>query len=453
MPVGRARPGGAALAEPGPQGPVGELAEPLPVPADGDVAVGQVQVVQGEVADRGPAGGVDRGQGNDQPLRAGLVAACSTARISASVIGSRLPPGSAAVSRAAGLAKIKSESLGRQSHVARRADPTGTDDAVPYEWPTPPRPSPRSRRPAPRACTAYRPRAFPNPTTRARPCTRVSRAQRIPQPAAPPPPVRAAPATPAVDTSGWGSSAPPPLSRGLESITRIPPVTIIPPVPPVPPPRSVTRGPSTPRAALPDPGRDAAAAIRRSLSNRPFAGGAGDELLPTNPGTEDQVRQRLPDRDCDHFETEAGFVIRGVRVLDAVAARGAAATARLLDPGDGRAPAVVQLADGAGQRLSSPTSVALVLDGRRCVILPGLPGYIAHATVSAAGLSTVSYVPSSNTWRWPYYVAHRDDVDRLRATVTLAVEFNRFQVDSNRERMPWRASAGVTSASCSSRST
>ena len=57
------------MAEPGPQRPAGELAEPLAVPADGDAPVGQVEVVQGEVADRGPAGGVDRGQGDDQPLR------------------------------------------------------------------------------------------------------------------------------------------------------------------------------------------------------------------------------------------------------------------------------------------------------------------------------------------------------------------------------------------------
>lgn len=59
--------GGDARA--GPAGPVGEFAEPLAVPGDGDAAVGQVEVVRGEVADRGPAGGVDRGLGDDQPLR------------------------------------------------------------------------------------------------------------------------------------------------------------------------------------------------------------------------------------------------------------------------------------------------------------------------------------------------------------------------------------------------
>jgi hypothetical protein len=55
------RPGGPPVVEPGTQRPVGELAEPLPVPADGDAAVGQIDVVQGKVA--------DRGQRDDQALR------------------------------------------------------------------------------------------------------------------------------------------------------------------------------------------------------------------------------------------------------------------------------------------------------------------------------------------------------------------------------------------------
>jgi hypothetical protein len=44
------------MAEPGPQRSVGELAQPLAVPPDGDAAVGQVEVVQSAIADRGPAG-------------------------------------------------------------------------------------------------------------------------------------------------------------------------------------------------------------------------------------------------------------------------------------------------------------------------------------------------------------------------------------------------------------
>ncbi|MCX4404489.1 hypothetical protein OG840_23105 [Streptomyces sp. NBC_01764] len=36
---------------------------------DGDPAVGQIEVVQGEASDGGSAGGVDSGQGDDQSLR------------------------------------------------------------------------------------------------------------------------------------------------------------------------------------------------------------------------------------------------------------------------------------------------------------------------------------------------------------------------------------------------
>jgi hypothetical protein len=57
------------VVKPGPQCLAGELAEPLGVPGDGYAPVGQVEVVQGEIADRGPAGGLDRGQGDDEALR------------------------------------------------------------------------------------------------------------------------------------------------------------------------------------------------------------------------------------------------------------------------------------------------------------------------------------------------------------------------------------------------
>ena len=69
-----------------------EVAEPLGVARDGDAPVGQVKVVEGEVADGLPAGGVDGGQGDDQPLPWEVIAG-PTARISSSVIGSRLGSG------------------------------------------------------------------------------------------------------------------------------------------------------------------------------------------------------------------------------------------------------------------------------------------------------------------------------------------------------------------------
>ena len=52
VPVGGARPGSPAVAKPGSEGPVGEFAESLGVPGDGDAPVGQVEVIQREVPDR-----------------------------------------------------------------------------------------------------------------------------------------------------------------------------------------------------------------------------------------------------------------------------------------------------------------------------------------------------------------------------------------------------------------
>jgi hypothetical protein len=68
VPVESVRPGGAAVVQPRPQRLLAEVADPLGVAGDGDAPVGQVQVVQRECADRLPTGGVDGGQGDDQPL-------------------------------------------------------------------------------------------------------------------------------------------------------------------------------------------------------------------------------------------------------------------------------------------------------------------------------------------------------------------------------------------------
>ena len=56
------------MVKPVPEGLAGEFAESLGVPGEGDAPVGQVEVIQREIPDRSRAGGVDRGQGDDQAL-------------------------------------------------------------------------------------------------------------------------------------------------------------------------------------------------------------------------------------------------------------------------------------------------------------------------------------------------------------------------------------------------
>jgi len=81
VPVGGARPGGVSALQPRQQDRAGEVPEGLGVAGDGDPPAGQVDVVEGEFADRFRPGGVDRGKGHHQALR-GADGACWTAWIS-----------------------------------------------------------------------------------------------------------------------------------------------------------------------------------------------------------------------------------------------------------------------------------------------------------------------------------------------------------------------------------
>jgi hypothetical protein len=62
VPVGGVRPGGAPVSEPGPQGVAGELAGGLPVTGEGDAPAGQVDVIQGQLADGFGTGGETAGE-------------------------------------------------------------------------------------------------------------------------------------------------------------------------------------------------------------------------------------------------------------------------------------------------------------------------------------------------------------------------------------------------------
>jgi hypothetical protein len=91
VPAGGVRPGGTPVSEPGQQGVAGELAEALPVAGQGDALAGQVDVVQGELAD-----GLGRAACTTARAMArrwaGVTAACPAARISSAVIGSTVRP-------------------------------------------------------------------------------------------------------------------------------------------------------------------------------------------------------------------------------------------------------------------------------------------------------------------------------------------------------------------------
>ena len=167
------------------------------------------------------------------------------------------------------------------------------------------------------------------------------------------------------------------------------------------------------------PGRAAADAIANTLT--------GAAAVPTGVNPE-EIRARTPDPAADHFETQTGFIIRGTGILDAAVGPGANSHVDIFNTANDPRGNAIRVDPGVPAQ-----SVVIVTTDGRSVVLPALRGYLAHALFDETGLANVSYVPSSNSARWNDYIARRDEVDRLRALVALAVERNTFQVRSERE--------------------
>lgn len=207
--------------------------------------------------------------------------------------------------------------------------------------------------------------------------------------------------------------------------------------PPLPPPPGA-RGPSGPSVGTgtkaPGPSHEARRRPRRKIPGQAAANAISDTLSGTGARAafdgvnRDELLARTPDPTADHFETETGFVVRGAHVLDAAISPDPQRSFQLYNTSnDPRGDAVV--IDGA----VPAQPVAVVLHDGRCVVLPALRGYIGHVLFDETGLANVSYVPSSNNYRWGEYAAHRDEIDRLRALVAVAVQSNTFRLRSEKE--------------------
>jgi hypothetical protein len=202
------------------------------------------------------------------------------------------------------------------------------------------------------------------------------------------------------------------------------------------PPASVpvTKGfPLSPTLGI---GDAAAGAVTRTLSHRSSPARATvkeldvDDVAYTDPQAAGMYASRLPDYAVGHFESKCGFTLHGARVVRAVCTRGAAnARVELLEQGNGEnIAAVFRLWD-----VGPAVTVAVEFANGKCGILPALAGYIGHAVYEGEGLANVSFVPSSNHERYGGYEHRKEDIDRLRAMVSLAVTHNTFNVSSERE--------------------
>jgi hypothetical protein len=154
---------------------------------------------------------------------------------------------------------------------------------------------------------------------------------------------------------------------------------------------------------------------------------------------DDQIAARLPTDIVTKFESDTGFVIYGAGVRRAATPSGVA-RAELLHSGAPDNPAIIRIWDAR-----PGTSVAVEFLNRHSSILAAIDGYIGHCTLTAAGLSNVSYVPSKEEkdskerhkrWlRWMDYQSRRrrQSIDNLRAEVAVAADHNSFALASRKK--------------------
>ena len=169
------------------------------------------------------------------------------------------------------------------------------------------------------------------------------------------------------------------------------------------------------------PGRAAADAVSDTLR------GAGSAVMPAGVDPA-EIDARTPDPTADHFETETGLIIRGARVVAAAVSPKSNSSFDVLNGGNDPRGHAVRVNPG-----SQALSVAVTLEDGSCAVLAALRGYLGHVQFDEAGVSNISYVPSSNNWRFGAYQTRRKKIDRLRALVAVAVQRNTFSVRSEIE--------------------
>lgn len=141
-----------------------------------------------------------------------------------------------------------------------------------------------------------------------------------------------------------------------------------------------------------------------------------------------RIAAMIPDMSVDHFESENGFVVYGATVRNSLCTKGKRnARVEVVANGDSiELQGLIRV-----WNVAQAVSVLIELDDGRSVILPSLQGYIGHAQFDGDGLINVSYLPSSNNWRWQMIQGNLDEINELRAEVAQATEDNAFSLESS----------------------
>jgi Caspase domain len=123
----------------------------------------------------------------------------------------------------------------------------------------------------------------------------------------------------------------------------------------------------------------------------------------------------------NRFESQTGFTVSGAEVQVAVVGKGGR-----VDRSGEEHPN--EAAVRVWMDTSNYCSVAITFGGGSGTVLPALRGYIGHITVNDGGVSNVSYVPSSNSYRWPGYLTRQTKIERLRSAVAAAARLGALRL-------------------------
>ncbi|PBB20399.1 caspase family protein [Mesorhizobium sp. WSM4313] len=126
------------------------------------------------------------------------------------------------------------------------------------------------------------------------------------------------------------------------------------------------------------------------------------------------------------FETQTGFSVTGMRVIQATASSG---QATVTDDGSSGRFALVKI---ELPPQSPGASVAIRFGDGSGTVVAAIGGFIGNIVASGDGVTSVTYVPSTNSVKWSEYASESARLKRLHAVVAAATSLGAFRIEGNR---------------------
>jgi hypothetical protein len=143
-----------------------------------------------------------------------------------------------------------------------------------------------------------------------------------------------------------------------------------------------------------------------------------------------EVEHIIATRGRDHFETSTGFTVFGVRHVTAEA-RGWWPD-RPFPAGNDGLSWHVRLNSGPSNDLRQPATIVLGFEEVAGAALAILPGFVGTVIFENGRVTSVNYIPSSQTWRYQEYQVRENELNAMKAYAAVASRNGRFVVENEK---------------------